>query len=174
MRAASRGGFPEGPFAIGGVSFGGVVAQEIAAIRRPDLLVLISTLIFSREIVLPLRIGAGLPSWFFDFVAWGSRRFGPLAAPLYGSKGGTTRLVARMLERADPMFLSWARRCVLEWEAPLLERIPTLRIHGTGDRMIRPGKKRGIVWIKGAGHLANMTHAEAVSREVAQFLDAGV
>lgn len=161
---------PPGPFAIGGVSLGGVIAQEIAALRRPEALIIIATLKSSREIFAPFRLGRLAPDWAFDFVTWGSQNFAPLAAPLYGSRGRHTRAIARMLADADPRFVSWARRAILDWEAPGTAGIPTLQIHGTRDVLLWPKDTSGIVWIQGAGHLMNMTHAARVNREIRRFL----
>ncbi len=161
---------PPGPFVIGGVSFGGLIAQEIAAIRRPQALVLIASLRSSREIFAPLRLGKYAPQFGFELATWFSQRFGGLAAPLYGSRGGHTRLLAKMLADADPRFLTWARRAVLDWEAPELRDIPTLRIHGTRDMLITPLERAGTTFIRSAGHTVNMTHDARVNRVVGEYL----
>jgi len=93
-----------------------------------------------------------------------------LAAPLYGSRGDHTRMLARMLADADPRFLTWARRAVLEWEAPELRDIPTLRIHGTRDMLITPLERAGTTFIRSAGHTVNMTHDARVNRVVGEYL----
>lgn len=163
---------PQGPLILGGVSFGGVMAQEIAALRPPNALVLIATLAAPTDLCRPFSFGRFLPAFSLDFAARLTQACLKIAAPRMGRqcRGVNRQLMAEMLASADPRFLTWARRAVLFWQPTLLPPMPTLRLHGTEDRLLMPGEKSGIVWIESAGHLVNMTHADQVNAAIADFL----
>lgn len=155
---------PVWPCVLGGISFGGVVAQEMAALRPPRALILISTFVSPDEIRLPSLPFAGGP------LAGMAPALSGLAKPCRGLLPAPERLVLEMLASSDPAFLAWATRNAPRWSPPPPAAVPTLRLHGTYDRLIRPRHREGITFVEGAGHLANLTHAAFVNGAVAQFL----
>ncbi len=161
---------PGGPFVLGGVSFGGAVAWEAATIRPPAGLVLLSALCSAKEIVAPLRPARHLPPIVHDVATRVSRHLAGLVAPFHGCAGPERRLVAEMFASADPGFISWARRMSLRWDPPPPPPVPTLRIHGTRDCLVRPVRPADTVWVRGAGHLLTMTHPRPVNDAIERFL----
>ena len=161
---------PTGRFVLGGVSFGGVIAQEIAAIQKPAALLLISTLTSTRDLRGAPGIARWLPATVLAEGARLARGMCRLSAPTHGLLGPHRGLIATMLGDADAGYLAWACSELPQWKAPLLPAIPTLRIHGTRDPLLMPADRSGIKWIRGAGHLASMTHAGEVNRAIAEFL----
>ncbi len=161
---------PAGELVLGGVSFGGVIAQEIAAIRKPAALLLISTLTSTRDLRGGLAISRWLPATVLAEGARMARGVCRLSAATHGLLGQHRGLIATMLGDADAGYLAWACSELPRWEAPLLPAIPTLRVHGTRDPLLLPADRSGIRWIRGAGHLASMTHGAEVNRAIAEFL----
>jgi len=162
---------PDGPLVLGGVSFGGVIAQEIAVVRKPAALVLIATLVHPREIRWGLPMARHLPGGVFQIAGSCGPRLGRFSCLLNKTIAGGMFPMTEMIADADPQFLAWAERSVLSWAPSPRAKIPTLRIHGTRDPILRPANRRGIIMIRGAGHLLNMTHADAVNNTIRQFLD---
>jgi pimeloyl-ACP methyl ester carboxylesterase len=129
---------------VAGCSLGGMVAGEIARIRRLDCLVLISSARHKAEInsllaalhplidVLPVefvqRCAARLPSE-----------------------------LSRMFSRSQPEFVRRMCRAIFTWEGSADVPVRGLRIHGRKDRVIAPPANADL-WLE-AGHLLAITHA---------------
>lgn len=158
---------PPGELIIGGVSFGGVIAQEIAR-QRPCLgVILVSSLRSPRELASVFQLGRRIPgSWLRAVGALGALL--PIVAK--ASHEHPRRLCLNMPASSDPVFLSWAMDVLARWDPPTVESTPLLRVHGTRDFLIRPGKAEIVQWIQGGGHLSNLTHAEDVNEAIAGFL----
>ncbi len=131
---------PELP--IGGCSFGGMVAQEIAALCAHKSIYLIGSAAHRGEInrflqfLLPLASLAPLP----------------LAARLAAISPGAT---PQMFSRVDPAFIKAMTLALRHWLPPK-RHLVFERLHGSADLIIPP--PRGVELIPGAGHLLALSH----------------
>ncbi len=154
---------------VGGVSFGGMVAVEmarhldaagcflVASIRSPDELPRRFRALRSVARCIPLL----LLSWLTIRSAGGLLRIG---GPLMNS---TARNLVRQFAQTDARFLRWSALAVLRWKPTAGEPpCPVLQIHGSRDRVLPHRHTRPDVLISGGGHLLNITH----SAEVNDFL----
>jgi pimeloyl-ACP methyl ester carboxylesterase len=144
-----------------GVSFGGLLAQEIAQLRPLARVILISSLGSPLELPPLLRLAGavGLHRLVpFSLLKWLPR----LAQWFFGARGGTEyRLLRQILADTDPSFARWATAQLLSWRGPGL---PAARIHGTRDRLL-PARGATIeYWVPGAGHFLIVSHAAQVSQ----------
>ena len=152
------------PMVLGGVSFGGMVACEMAKHLQPDALVLIGTCRSPRGIrpicrmfrpLLPL-----LPARLFEL----SKVFAPLGLGVLGR--GTPEhkeLVIAMLGDTDARFIKWVCAAILNWTPGPPPEIPVRQIHGRHDQIIPSKRVDADEVIPGGGHLVNLTHAEQVN-----------
>lgn len=149
---------------LGGASFGGVVALEMAALLPVKKCILIGS----------LRSPAGL-RWIYPRLRHmsGLSAFGPrsaeaslwMAGPLCGP---TLRGILRQLADADGRFLSWAVRALLEWNPSAnIANVSISQIHGQQDWLLPARLSQADVIVPGAGHLLSLTHW----REVNEFID---
>lgn len=151
--------------AIGGSSFGGFVAWEVAALLRPQKLILLGSASSPLAIRRPLRalfpVARFVPRAAFAAAPY----FGVSAAPLFGATDTTSaRIFASMGRAAAPAFLSWAVRAVATWTpSPLPPATQVFRLHGARDRLIEPPAEPCTL-LAGAGHLPTLTHADDVNR----------
>ncbi len=168
-RWAAAGSWPS-PLVIGGASFGGMVALELARHLRPTTVVLIGSCAHPSELAPHLRV---------------LRRFagrlhvpqlpttGPAAALLavyFGANSAETRRVfLDMLRDTDTRFLAWALPAIAGWRPEPLTGVRLLRVHGRRDHLI-PCPERADVKVDGAGHLLALTHAEAVASVLAALV----
>jgi pimeloyl-ACP methyl ester carboxylesterase len=151
---------------LGGSSFGGMVALELAASVRPKGLFLIGSCTNPASIPSVLRLLGTILSilpaplfrprhWMLPFVA---SRFGALNAQ-------DKELLWSMAAGMPPAFLKWGIRALLSWQ-PTPVAAPIHHIHGSDDRIIPINLVHPDRSVPGGGHLLALTHPE----EVAAFL----
>ena len=158
---------PATPCWLVGVSFGGLLAQEIGRLRPLARVVLISSLGGPQELPPLLRLAGAtglhhlLP---FGLLKWLPR----LAQWFFGARGGTEyRLLRQILHDTDPTFARWATAQLLGWRGPGLPEVA--RIHGTRDRLLPAGRARIDYPVPGAGHFLIVSHAAYVSQVLNQL-----
>ena len=151
------------PFSLLGVSFGGVVAQEMAQFIAAEKVVVVSS--FSEYSLLPvvMRFPLLLPllrvlpgSWLKP-----PRR---LMARLFGIEQPLERqLFYQILEDTDPYFLRWAVGALLQLRS--FPKLPNLvHIHGTSDRLISCPRDKRVLKIDGGEHFMIYTLAAELSK----------
>jgi pimeloyl-ACP methyl ester carboxylesterase len=159
---------PGRPFLIGGASFGGIVALEIAA-RLPVLgCVLIGSVRAPTELPLRWRV-----SW--PVTAFGPDRLATLAqlAAQFGYpllSGGTRRRLRR-LAQPEASFVRWAMCAVTHWRPrPATARVPVFQIHGALDRTLPAALTRPDVVVPSGGHALTLFSPTAVNAFLADVV----
>ena len=162
-----------GPCVVGGMSFGGMVASELAMICPARCAILIAT----------CRANSAIPRYYW----WVNRlaRFVPdglvrmrcgASSRIMGkleSLDAEQQELIRLMSASVPVpFLRGAGRMILNWAGrptlPCLSR----HIHGEADVII---PLKGVLpdeVVPGGGHLINLTHAEQVNRFIERCLAA--
>lgn len=155
---------------LAGLSFGGIVAQEIARIKPVSQLVLISTVKSKKEMPPWFRLASALRlhwimgKWMLVF---------PKFIPYFFfsvKNEPEKRLLDIILRDMDPEFLRWAVKSALRWRGGSLNT-PVYHIHGDSDRIFPLQYLKPDRVIKGAGHLAVITHWKEVSDSIAFYFD---
>jgi pimeloyl-ACP methyl ester carboxylesterase len=160
----------DGPYVLGGVSLGGMIAYEMAAHlvaqgRGPRGLVLIAT----------CRTRRGLRGWYRGLAPAAaclptaalsaSKPIAPWAAKLYGRLPAEMReLTVRMFQDADSRFMQWALSAISHWQPSAAADVPTLQIHGRRDRVIPIRNVDPNRIVEDGGHLINLTHPQQVNK----------
>jgi pimeloyl-ACP methyl ester carboxylesterase len=153
---------PRPPCFVGGVSFGGLVALELAAWLRADACFLISSVRSASELPPWLRVARPL-------AALGPQGLGDLAhfaahwsAPLMPA--GSAR---RLEHLAKAAFLRWASWAALRWSpSAAARRVRVFQIHGALDRTLPVRYTRPEVVVEGAGHLLPLSHPSVLGEFV--------
>ena len=159
----------EPPFILGGVSMGGMLAQEWAQLCRPEALLLISTATSRNDMAgfirtaAALRISPVLNKSILELLGLIGDRF------TAKSKEGRS-LFKRMLRESDPDWLAFGARAILDWEPPLL-RQPYLRLHGSADRVFPPADWPHCTLIDGGNHFMTFDRAAELSGHIRAFAD---
>lgn len=149
------------PRVLGGASFGGMLALEMARILRPRALALIGSAYSGREVArwlrLVERVGHPLPTPVID----AARTLTPLVAPIVSSASRINlALFLDMLRNTPTPFLRWAGGAIRRWRFEGSLPCPVHRLHGSADFIIRPPPSDGVRWIEGGGHVLSMSHPE--------------
>ncbi len=144
-----------------GLSFGGIIAVEVAKIIKPEKIILISSVQSKDEIPFIYRL-AGMLRLHRIMPAAVMRKANFITYWLFGIKSDAEKkILAAILKATDPVFLSWAIDKILTWKnKSKTENL--IQIHGTQDRLF-PSYKSADVIIKGGGHLMVLNRAEEVS-----------
>lgn len=150
-----------------GVSFGGLVAQEIGRLRPLARVVLISSLGSPAELPPLLRLAGRLG--LHRLVPFGLlARLPQLARWWFGTRGRQEfQLLSQILRDTDPAFARWATGQLLAWRGPGLPG--AVRLHGTHDRLLPARRARIDYPLAGAGHFGIVSHARQVSDALAEL-----
>lgn len=158
----------ESPILIG-LSFGGIVASELAKIISVEKLILISSLKTRTEIPLIYRLAGKinlhrlvpysilkkdhlLNRWLFDVI-----------------RKNDKDLFQRVLADTDIDFLKWAINCIVKWDNTKLH--PNLfHIHGNADKLLPIRKSGEVISIENGGHLMVLDKAKQVSEALHRII----
>ncbi len=153
-----------------GMSFGGVVAIELAKFLHPRKTILISSIASSQSLPWYYRLMGFLRLHQLIPVPL-LKRFHFLAPMLFGAATLAERaLLKQVILETDPHFLRWALGQLLAWKQP--ERYDNVvMIHGTADYILPMREHPNIIKIKDAGHLMVLSHASEISAKLNQILE---
>lgn len=141
---ADREGIRDGD-SVFGTSLGGMVACEIAKLRRIERLVLVASAVSRDEI-------RGLLSILRPLAPFAPVK---LVKAVSSSVPGD---LAGMMKDADEGFVRTMCGAILDWRGLDAPHPGMIRIHGRGDMVILPPKRADLMLA--GGHLIAMTHAE--------------
>jgi len=152
------------PFVLGGVSFGSMVALEMAKHLQPHAVVVIA--------------GAwscdALPRWMRALTSAGRLLPAAAAKPVIAAAIGLMlrheridreqyKLLRAMYDAADARFFKWAACEAARWRLEGRLSMPVRMIHGSDDRLLRSDRPHADVVVEGGGHMINVTHASQVN-----------
>jgi pimeloyl-ACP methyl ester carboxylesterase len=142
-RVIKENGIEDGDI-VGGSSLGGMVALEIARLRKLKAIVLIGSAISPAEVNGILSLLAPLcditPISFIQRLA-----------------GKHEHIITRMFAEADSEFIKEMCQYLPKWSGANKSPAPLFRVHGQKDHVI-PCPKVGSEIIANAGHLLALTH----------------
>ena len=143
-----------------GVSFGGIVAQEIAK-RKPIKVILISSISNQNELpkivrwIGKTRLISMFPTAAFRLPPW-------LAIYLFGAKN--KKLLTSIIQDTDPNFVKWALEKIASWENH--EKLYEYRIHGEKDRLFPLKKSVPINFKTNGGHFMIVDEGAEISAKI--------
>lgn len=157
---------------LGGVSFGGMVALEMARHVPARAVVLIASATTGRALTRVAhglaRVGRPLPARALP----PPRPLWPVVAWAFGARTAEDRaLVYELIRTSRPGFAKWGLGALLDWDPGGQQPCPVRRIHGLEDRLIGAARVPADMVIPGAGHLINVTHAADVNAFIRAALD---
>jgi len=159
-------------FVLGGVSFGGMVAADLAPRVKPAGLVLLSTCLYARPIRSVSRFVNALTKAVEEADDPSPASFSRIFLNIFAEFGeDVQRVMAAMLQRTSVDLLRWARQRIIDWEGAAEAPCPRIWVHGENDTVIPAHKIRPDVLIAGGGHLINWTHREQVNQAIRGFVE---
>jgi len=158
------------PFALVGVSFGGMIAVEISKRLKPAATIVISSTILSSHLPALYRFAGKLK--LLKFIPSKLLKASNKLTQHYyfGTKSGSEKiLLNRIIKDTDPYFLKWAIGSILNWENKVKpERI--FHIHGTNDKILYSKKARPDFVIENGTHFMVYQNANKISVIIDQLI----
>jgi pimeloyl-ACP methyl ester carboxylesterase len=158
------------PHALIGVSMGGMVAQEMAALTQPQRSIIISSWKGPHEMPVPLKLlrgthpekllTASLMKRMLPLARWQMGLESPEDIALFDSFTGAMPLVQLRIQIA----------AVLGWEGPFQPVNDLIHIHGDQDRLMPIAHIKGAEVIKGGGHFMVFNRAAEVASAIRKAL----
>ena len=158
------------PLILGGVSFGGMVAYEMARHLKPDAVVLIASC-RTRRSLRPIYSAGRWLLLLIPLRTWSAAKLlsGPVIRIRHRRSVAKRELLTAMFKQSDSRFMHWVLQAILSWEATPLVGTPVFQIHGSRDRVIPTRRVKADVLIPNGGHLINVTRAEEVNAFLARL-----
>ncbi|HNF72962.1 MAG TPA: alpha/beta hydrolase [Chitinophagaceae bacterium] len=161
---------PNQPFVLVGLSFGGMVAIEIARLMNPEKIFLISSISCRSQLPQKYRIMGALGihrSFFLRWVksgnAWVHYYFGVRS-------GRIQQYLDERIQQTSLNYLRWSLEAILNWKEEK-KNILIYQIHGTRDRIFPVRLIQAEKIIPGGGHFMVLTHAKSISACICNELE---
>lgn len=163
------------PFQLVGLSFGGMVAAEMAKVLKPLQTIIISSVPTGNDIPWYfkaaglLRLPDLMPAAFLKTAA--IHLANPFAYWFFGARTKVERsLLKQILRDTDTRFLKWALKAITVWESQ--DRPPNLvQIHGAADKVLPLRYTSPDYLLQKGAHLMVLSQAGPLSSLLTQVLD---
>jgi pimeloyl-ACP methyl ester carboxylesterase len=146
-----------------GVSFGGIVAQEISKIIKHSKVIILSSVKSVNEfnwqldIVRRLKLYKLAPS---KFLKWSNKLTGDY---YFGVKTHMeSELLKQIISDTDRFFMKWAIQEIMEWDGNSINS-KIVHIHGDNDRIFPVKRIKNYIRINGGGHFMIVNRADEIS-----------
>lgn len=158
------------PSILLGMSFGGILAQEISAIRPASALILISSIKSTDEKPWQLSLMKHVPLYYLSQGSWRVKAAGWLA-PSYGiHKKEEIELLKDMFRSFGDVYRMWAIRQLCHWEGEE-PTIPLLHVHGDQDKILPLKTVKRAKVIRGGNHFMVKQRAGEISKIINTWLE---
>lgn len=156
---------------IGGASFGGMIAAEMARQRKVRGLVLLGSCTQPSRLPASYRVVEKLQPLIPDqLLALRTLRLLVRSRFAPTTEQAMDTLIA-MARDCPPRQLREFARMTMNWDGAERFDCPVLVLHGDSDGIIPPSAARdGHIVLKNAGHSFTLTHAEETSAHIARFI----
>ena len=155
-------------FILIGVSFGGMLASEIAKIIPPKKLIIISSLSNYKELPWYFKLAGKLG--LHKIIIPGIYKQATILNRFMGAGNKEMKaIVYSYVNNIDPKFIRWSLNIIVNW--PHTERLLNLiHIHGSRDHLLPNRYVKADHVVQNGGHLMVMNKAEEVNKILEQIL----
>lgn len=157
-------------FAIVGVSFGGMIATELAKVYEPKITIAISSTIESKYLPAFYRVAGKLnlikitPAFFLKESNKITQNY------FFGVKSIEERnLLSKIVADTNPKFLKWAIGSILSWDNNITPK-NLYQIHGTNDKILYSKTVKPNFIIKNGTHFMVYQNAEEISEIINKLI----
>lgn len=152
-----------------GVSLGGMICTELAAILKPEKTIIISSAKSRKELPFRYRFQKYIPIYKIvppKLLLMGAKFLQPIVEP---DRKQEKKIFKSMLAAKDPIYMKRTVAMIINWKsASYNEQI--IQIHGTKDHTIPIRHVQVHHIIKGGSHMMTLTEPEAVNKILGSHL----
>jgi pimeloyl-ACP methyl ester carboxylesterase len=156
------------PFSLIGLSFGGMIASEIAKKHNPVHVILISSVPCKEHLPGYFKLAAKLKLHKLVPISL-IQHAGVLKRLFTAETPDDKRMLKTMIRNSDPYFIRWAMNAVLTWDNTALPA-NLCHIHGSKDQILPSKFTKPTHVIHKAGHLMVLTKAKQINEILQQIL----
>ena len=156
-------------FILIGLSFGGLIATEIARIKSPQKLIIISSMATAHDIPWyflragKYRLQNYLPVRFFKIAT--------LLNHMVGSKNKEEKaIVETFVKNADPVFIRWSLNAIVNWKQDT-RFAGLVHIHGSKDHLLPFKYTKADHCVLNGGHLMVFNRAKDINSLLKNILE---
>ena len=156
---------------IVGLSFGGMLATEIAKKHPATKVIIIASAKSYHEIPSYLRFWRHFPIYKFhsDQI---KNSAGNVVLSILGAKGiEQKKLQLEIMKDSDPMFTRWAINAIVNWRNTTIPK-NVVHIHGTADKLLPYRYVKADYTIRGGEHVMVMDRPQELSQLLKQLISA--
>lgn len=157
------------PFAIVGLSMGGMIASVLAQKLHPKKTILISSVACAAEFPKLFKLARYIPVYKLTPL-WLLRKPNPLVHWLFGARSkNEKRLMDYLISHSEPRFVRWAMHAIIQWKQK--ERPKNIfHIHGSADKILPLKYTKADCVINNGSHFMVWTRGREVSKKLAEVL----
>ncbi|MGB0522320.1 MAG: hypothetical protein ACPGJS_05140 [Flammeovirgaceae bacterium] len=150
------------PTVLLGVSFGGVVAQEIARMISVEKIILISSIKHHHELPWYFFLGKAFPvhHWISGQQI---KIIGAKIQRTLGDRGKGAQLFERMLANTPDAFMPWAIEQLIHWRQTEMSK-NLVHYHGTNDHVLPSSYLSDFIPVAGGTHAMIMVEAQQMNQ----------
>jgi len=152
------------PFALVGLSLGGMLATEMSCFLKPEKTIIVSSAASRAELPGRYKFMKAVPLYRVfppGLIKAGAFVAQPVVEPDRRKEKETFKA---MLRAKDKLFLKRSVHCIVRWEGPKDSlNCPLVHIHGDNDHTLPLRKVKADVVVKGGSHMMLLTRAEELS-----------
>ena len=147
---------------IAGLSFGGMLAAEMAKNHPDTKVIIISSAKTYLEIPRYFRLWRHFPIYNLHFHQTKSLSE-PFVSAILGPKGAEQKKVQKqIMKNADPAFTRWAINAIVNWRNTIVPK-NVIHLHGTADKLLPYRYVKADYTIQKGEHVMLMDEAQEVS-----------
>ena len=150
------------PFALLGVSLGGMIATEMSTFLQPETVIIVASVKGRRELPWRYRLLRTLPLYYLTsgrLMQRATHRIRPWFEP---EGRPFNDLSTAMLDAKDPRYMPRAVHLIMTW--PRMDPVPGIvHIHGEKDHTLPARRVRDAIILPDGSHMAIMTRAGEIS-----------
>lgn len=153
-----------------GLSFGGLVAQQIASLNGNAKVILVSSFLSKKNLPSFLRFGLDtglyhfMPKKQFDFINQ------QIAYRLNSGEKSSHQMLIEMLEKSDMDLVKWSVHQIATWKPILNPKFERHSLQGTNDMVVMPWETHNKHVVQDGTHFMVHDQADEVTNLLASII----